>query len=354
MQIKKLLNNSKYDIITNVVLKGVFIISILKKSIIHLRTSIKLIIIVSVSIFLIISAIAFFYKPIYGVYFNNEFLGYCENKSDLQKKISGYIQSGTGENVAFVQLNAMPEYKLCLLKKDIQTSDEQIYNTVINTGVTYYKYYAVLLETEEKYYVATFQDAEEVISQLKTKNSSNIDDISIVEKYSTELKTFTSIDDCVAGLYKKKVVVVKPTYKYVSVSSRAGTNTSGSKVDLGISLINPVDGYISSYYGWRSGRMHTGIDVAGPSGTPMYAAAGGTVITAGYAGSYGNLVVISHGNGIQTYYAHCSAIYVSAGQTVSQGQCIAARGSTGNSTGPHLHFEVRINGVTQNPKNYVY
>lgn len=329
-----------------------FIISILKKSLIHLRTSIKLIIIVSVAIFLIISAVAFFYKPIYSVYFNNEFLGYCENKSELQKRVSEYIQSGTGDNVAFVQLNAMPEYKLALLKKDITTTDEEIYNTIINSGVTYYKYYAVLLETVEKYYVPTFQEAEEVISQLKTKNSSNIKDITIVEKYSTELKPFTSVADCVSGLYKKKVVV--PTYNKVSVSSRSGSNMSSEVVNLGISLINPVSGRISSYYGWRSGRMHTGIDVAGPNGTPMYAAAGGTVVTAGYAGSYGNLVVISHGNGIQTYYAHCSALYVTVGQTVAQGECIAARGSTGNSTGPHLHFEVRVNGVTQNPKNYVY
>lgn len=329
-----------------------FIISILKKSIIHLRTSIKLIIIVSISIFLIISAVALFYKPIYSVSFNNEFIGYCENKSDLQKRISQYIQSGTEENVAFVQLNSMPEYKLCLLKKGITTADEEIYNKVVSTGVTYYKYYAILLDTEEKYYVSTFQDAEEVISQLKTKNSSNIDTISIVEKYSTDLLTFTSIEDCVAGLYKKKVV--KPKYNYISVSSRSGVNNSTEKVNLGISLINPVSGTISSYYGWRSGRMHTGIDVAGPTGTPMYAAAGGTVVSAGYAGSYGNLVVISHGNGIQTYYAHCSALYVTAGQTVSQGECVGARGSTGNSTGPHLHFEVRVNGVTQNPKNYVY
>ena len=99
-------------------LKGVFIISILKKSIIHLRTSIKLIIIVSVSIFLIISAVAFFYKPIYSVYYNNEFLGYCENKSDLQKRISQYIQSGTGDNVAFVQLESKLAliYSLTLIK----------------------------------------------------------------------------------------------------------------------------------------------------------------------------------------------------------------------------------------------
>lgn len=316
-----------------------------------MRTSIKLIIIVSISIFIIISAVALFYKPIYSVSFNGEFIGYAENKSELQRKISQYIQNGTGENVAFVQLESMPEYKLCLLKKGITTNDDEIYNTVISTGVTYYKYYALVLSNVEKYYVSTFQEAEQVVSELKTKNSNNIDSIDIAEKYSKEIPTFATVEECVKGLYVEKVVA-KPAY--VKVSSRTGINTSSQKVDLGMSLINPVQGTISSYYGWRSGRMHTGIDIAGNNLKPIYASAGGTVVSAGYSGGYGNLVIISHGNGVQTYYAHCSSILVSPGQKVSQGQNIALVGSTGNSTGPHLHFEIRVNGVTQNPINYVY
>ena len=89
------------------------------------------------------------------------------------------------------------------------------------------------------------------------------------------------------------------------------------------------------------------------TGTPVYAAASGTVTFAGYKGSYGYLVIIDHGNGYQTYYAHCSALYVSAGQSVAQGQNISAVGSTGNSTGPHLHFEIRYNGSTLNPQSYI-
>jgi murein DD-endopeptidase MepM/ murein hydrolase activator NlpD len=90
-------------------------------------------------------------------------------------------------------------------------------------------------------------------------------------------------------------------------------------------------------------------------GTPVAAAAGGTVTYARYnSGGYGNLVIIDHGNGIQTYYAHNSKLYVSEGQTVSQGELISAMGSTGMSTGSHLHWEVRINGVAQNPQNYLY
>ena len=118
--------------------------------------------------------------------------------------------------------------------------------------------------------------------------------------------------------------------------------------------MKPVSGYIiTSPYGYRSSGFHTGLDMAVSMGTPVYAAASGTVTFAGYKGSYGYLVIIDHGNGYQTYYAHCSALYVSAGQSVAQGQNISAVGSTGNSTGPHLHFEIRYNGSTLNPQSYI-
>jgi len=335
-------------------LKGVFIINILRKGMVHLRTSIKLIIIVSLSIFLIISAIAFFYKPIYSVTYNGEFIGYCDNKSALQSKISEYIQSGNSDNVAFVQLDAMPEYELCLLKKGITPNDEEIYNKVTSAGTTYYRFYALVLDEEEKYYLSNFQDAESVVSQLKDKKSTNADSINIVEKYGTELKAFTGVEECVSGLYKKKVVS-QPTYKKASSVSTSGVNSSSQKVNIGVSFINPTSGMITSRFGLRSRNYHTGLDIAASKGTPIYAASGGTIISAGNSGSgYGNMIIVSHGNGVQTYYAHLSAIYVSEGQTVSQGQHIAAMGSTGRSTGPHLHFEVRVNGVAQNPQNYVY
>ncbi len=113
--------------------------------------------------------------------------------------------------------------------------------------------------------------------------------------------------------------------------------------------------YISSGYGARWGSTHTGIDITagGCYGDNIYAAASGTVITASYHWSYGNYVVIDHGGGYSTLYAHASSLLVSAGQQVSQGDVIARIGSTGQSTGPHLHFEVRINGNTQNPLNWV-
>ena len=127
-----------------------------------------------------------------------------------------------------------------------------------------------------------------------------------------------------------------------------------SKTSLGITLVKPVNGTITSRFGRRSGGIHTGLDIANSSGTPIKAVAGGTVIYSGYKGSYGRMIVIDHGNGVQTYYAHCSKLYVSSGTYVNQGQLIAAVGSTGNSSGPHLHLEIRVNGVAKNPQNYLY
>ena len=114
--------------------------------------------------------------------------------------------------------------------------------------------------------------------------------------------------------------------------------------------------YQSSYFGEvRSfdSRPHKGNDYAAPTGTPTYAAAAGTVITAGWSNSAGNWVVISHGNGLVTKYMHHSSICVSAGQRVEKGQQIGYVGSTGYSTGAHLHFQVELNGTPVNPNNYM-
>lgn len=107
---------------------------------------------------------------------------------------------------------------------------------------------------------------------------------------------------------------------------------------------------ITQYFGWR----HTGLDIAGPIGTPLYASRAGTVSKSqcGWNGGYGCYIIIDHGGGVQTLYGHASQLYVSAGDAVSQGQTIAAMGSTGNSTGPHIHFEVRVNGARVNPLQY--
>lgn len=141
-----------------------------------------------------------------------------------------------------------------------------------------------------------------------------------------------------------------------SISSGAGA----SVVTGNGTFTHPCPGArVSSEFGWRdepiagAGNTHKGLDLAAPAGSPIYAAAAGTVSIARYSNSAGNWIVLNHGNGLQTYYMHASALYVSEGQTVSKGQNIAAVGSTGQSTGPHLHFQVMVNGTPVNPRNYL-
>jgi murein DD-endopeptidase MepM/ murein hydrolase activator NlpD len=124
-------------------------------------------------------------------------------------------------------------------------------------------------------------------------------------------------------------------------------------------MVYPCAGEITSGFGWRTHpilgyqRFHAGVDFGADYGTVIYAADSGTVIFAGWYGGYGNAVIIDHGGGITTLYGHSSELYVAEGQTVQRGQAIAAVGSTGLSTGPHLHFEVRENGEPVDPMAYL-
>lgn len=323
------------------------ITSIFKNIVIYLRTWVKLVLMLLVGFAIIGFVVFVVYKPMYKVSLNGEFIGYTEDKGKLQKKITNYIDHGDSKTVAFVEIDNKPEYDLCLLKKGLTANDEEIFTAVVSSGVPYYKYYAILEDGEEKYYVSTYEEADKIIEKLKSKNSQNKDNVTYVLKYETELKGFTDSETAVASLY-----IEMPTVKKTKVVTSKKVSYDNSA--LGIALVEPVNGTITSRFGRRSGGTHTGLDIANSTGTPIKAAATGTVIYSGYKGSYGNLVIVAHTNSIQTYYAHCSRLYVSVGQTVTQGQVIAAVGSTGNSTGPHLHLEVRVNGVAKNPQNYVY
>ena len=146
--------------------------------------------------------------------------------------------------------------------------------------------------------------------------------------------------------------MVAPTTKVVARGTKERPKTMAKG-----NFVWPVRGTITSRYGWRTlfgvSNFHGGLDIAVPTGTSVKAADGGKVITSGWHNSYGYYIIIDHENGKQTYYAHNSKLLVRAGERVYQGQVIAKSGSTGNSTGPHCHFEVRVNGQRQNPRNYL-
>ncbi len=145
-----------------------------------------------------------------------------------------------------------------------------------------------------------------------------------------------------------KVVAKGPSQQPYSIAYAASRGT-GRISGLAWSLQGPIN----SNYGYRARGFHSGIDIGARTGIPFTASAAGTVVEAGWSGAYGYMILIDHGNGVMTRYGHASKLLVSAGQQVSQGETIALVGSTGDSTGPHLHFEVIINGSAVNPFNYL-
>lgn len=147
-----------------------------------------------------------------------------------------------------------------------------------------------------------------------------------------------------------EVVVSEPVTAVVN----KGTKTVALSSRSGDGILNwPMSGKITSPYGTRKSGFHSGIDIGGKVGTPVYAAAGGKVVLSSWYYGYGNCILVDHGNGMKTRYAHLSGYKVKVGDTVERGQLIGLCGNTGNSTGPHLHFEVIINGSTKNPVNYL-
>lgn len=151
-------------------------------------------------------------------------------------------------------------------------------------------------------------------------------------------------------VYKKPIdeIVQQGTKKIVKLS----TNTE-TKVEGAAAVSVPVKGVISSFFGMRWGKMHEGLDIAANMGDPIYAYDKATVEFAGWETGYGNFVILRHNNTLETCYGHCSKLAVKQGDTVDKGQLIAYVGSTGNSTGPHVHFEVRVNGTAQDPMKYL-
>ena len=159
-------------------------------------------------------------------------------------------------------------------------------------------------------------------------------------------------------MYEEIMAASQEVANMIRRSHMSSAGYSGAPAGAG-GMIWPISGTITSEFGWRThpifgtARFHSGLDIGGDYGMPIYAAASGTVIYAGWISGYGNAVIIDHGGGVTTLYGHNDSLNVSEGENVAQGQVIAMCGSTGNSTGPHCHFEVRENGEPVSPYGYL-
>ena len=176
-----------------------------------------------------------------------------------------------------------------------------------------------------------------------------------IEKYKTEYATNDSQEAAIRSQIDKKVAELQ---KQQEAAKKAGQKVVSGSGTLTWPVVGTSTANVTSGFGYRihpifgDKRFHSGVDISANSGTTIMAADAGTVVSAVYSSSYGNYVVISHGNGMVTLYAHMSSMAVSSGQTVTKGQTIGYVGSTGWSTGPHCHFEIKVNGQLVDPLSY--
>lgn len=295
----------------------------------------------------IISIIFIKYKPVYIVNISGEEIGYVQNKEAFDESIKTDILEYTAKNVDKVDINENPKYELKLVDRTQSTNESEILVAMQKDMRITYKYYQIASENEVLDAVDTIEDAQNLINTLKQENLDKELNLNIIEKVTENVDEIST----------NKIEVAKNNITSKLFKNNTNNNTVKSVVN-GIKLaVTPISGKISSRYGVSSSirkSAHTGLDIAAAAGTPIKVVADGTITSACYSGSYGNLVKVNHGNGVETWYAHTSKMYVAIGQNVTAGEVIAAVGSTGNSTGAHLHLEIRINGQHVNPQNYLY
>lgn len=332
-----------YSIITTVALREkkrrVDFISI-RKIKFYTKETLKLLNIALVALGFIIAIILIKYKPMYEVTILGQTIGYTKNKNALNEAIEENIENYKGKNIYNIELAEKPQYEFKLVEKTKEENESEIIIALQKEVEITYKYYEIALEDEIIEEVETLETAQQIVEFIEEETEGDIV-LHINEKTTKNLEDINTQDIETA----KNNIVDKLDINCIA-------NVNGIKI-----ATLPVTGTISSRYGASSrirSSAHTGLDIAAPTGTPIQVVSDGVVISAQYTGSYGNLIKIQHENGVETWYAHTSKMYVKEGQKVSAGEVIGLVGSTGNSTGSHLHLEIRINGEHVDPQNYIY
>lgn len=272
--------------------------------------------------------------------------------SSLEEKLSKRIKSMS-------RMNEMSYVKILLSSNDVKEFLSSI-NTMKkiisqdNYNIESLKEQKEILELSSE----KLKIEEENLSKLKSDYDKNYSSLSVQKK--EQAKNMSIIETDLAALKQLENQKIAESNALISqIQQMASSNGYKQKYNGIMSWPVPLSTNITSPYGNRfhpilkQELFHSGIDIAAPMGSDIISASDGKVLFSGDKGTYGRTVIIDHGSGITSLYAHCSALYVSAGQEVTKGQKVAAIGSTGRSTGPHLHFEIRENGITTNPLNYV-
>lgn len=297
-----------------------------------------------------------------------------EKETEISAKEEELIQAKVDENDQYESMKKRIKYMyengntqfveiLCESKSIGEFLNNAEYITTISEydRTMLVEFQAVVKDVEEQEAAlqAEYDELETMQNDLITKQDSVTE---LMESKDAEIEQISSdLGDTKDKLSELQAAAAAAERKQQEKNSGYSNNAGASVITGNGTFTHPCPGYtyISSEFGYReqpiagASTNHKGMDFAAPAGTPIYAAASGTVTSASYSGNAGNMIVINHGNGLQTYYMHCNSMYVRAGQTVSKGQNIGAVGSTGNSSGPHLHFQVMQNGTPVNPRNYL-
>lgn len=315
-----------------------------------------------------IGFMAWKFKFVYMVEMGGVELGLVNDKDKFEKDIKDTLEN-LEEPVVSAKLQENPKYSLRLVDKDdIDVDDNYVFAKVEEKIEKTYRYYNIKEDDKLLAKVSTKEEKDNLLKELE--EAKQVKDLKVEEEETKEYYIIsyeeakqlasTNVDNIEnekrSKLAKEKIEkrntnIVKNIRRGGTVSASSSSNASAMLGSL--SFRRPLNSsrVSAGYLGYPG---HRGIDFPSPQGTPVMAAESGTVTTVMYSNkSYGNRVIIDHGNGISTLYGHNSTIGVSLGQKVSKGQTIAGVGSTGNSTGNHVHFEIRINGKPINPTSYV-
>ena len=296
------------------------------------------------------------YKPAVKTYINGEFIGYFADEQQFDEVYNDLDaeKQNIDENVK-VYLESEPTFEQSYIR-DSLLEQQNVYTNLRAEIKTEYTIYEVVVDGEEQMTFTAEDQADGYVEKLKAEvedldASVNVEKVAELENITSTDRADTILAEIVdrnkpVEIPEPEPVVVTPQYPTTVYTGAVAAYVDGPKVWPTVGRKVNCDYW--GYYG------HNGVDLAGAAGTPIYAYMAGTVVFSGWDSTgYGYCVKINHGNGLVTIYAHASALYVTAGQYVSAGQTIAGIGSTGWSTGNHLHFEARSNGVPVNPWIYL-
>ena len=305
-------------------------------------------IIIAILVGVIFIPISIGIRPYVKISAGETFIGYYKTYSEFENLYNKIINEVDINEIKFIETEISSEQ--VIITNHLAEQDNK-YELINSQMISEYKIYKLMVNNEVNIYFTDYDSAQAIVDDLKPKvNQTTQFEIS---EYITRDLSIVDSEEEVAQL----VANVQEANKLV-VTSRSNSTTRGY-VDYANYIRNesflwPTSGTIvTSNFGYRWSSFHTGVDIGTPQGSPVYASMSGVVVCSSWQGNYGYYIQIQHDSEVVTCYAHNSQLLVNVGDYVEQGDVIAWSGSTGNSTGPHVHFEVKINGNFVNPLNFL-